>query len=249
MTKYQMKINTDTYELQRCSKKNWEPGTMNDYMVSINGITRTLKNLTEVMWQLELFGGNSFLSSEYRDDNESEHGLSERYMKFLDKNLIKYHDRLCDLDRQQYLSGYGITQGFFNVDEYLETLKTKGYIKVPFEELYDTRQSNYKKVKGCYMEIWKDPTGTIKQVYWENGIEAEDGPITKAMTDAVYDIGFIDSNGNEDETQFDVHGTRTIKQTLDELTELFKGFCKENGFKTNKVLYVTYVGTINSEED
>ena len=71
MSKYQMRINTDAYVLQRCSKRNWEPGTMNDYMVAINGLTRTLKNLKEAMWQLELFGGNSFLTSEYSDDNKS----------------------------------------------------------------------------------------------------------------------------------------------------------------------------------
>lgn len=244
MSKYQMRINTDAYVLQRCSKRNWEPGTMNDYMVTINGLTRTLKNLKEVMWQLELFGGNSFLMSEYSDDNKSEYGLSERYMKFLDKNLIKYHDRLCDLDRKQYLSGYGWMQGGFSAGMFLEVLKSKGYVKIPFEELYDIRQSYYKKVKGCYLEIWKDLTGTIKQVFKENGIDSEGGPMSRTMTDAVYNIGFINSNGNEDETQFDIHGTRTIKETLDELTELFKDFCKENGYKTNKVRYITYVGAI-----
>ena len=112
-------------------------------------------------------------------------------------------------------------QGGFSAGIFLETLKSKGYVKVPFEELYDIRQSYYKKVKGCYLEIWKDSTGTIKQVFKENGIDSEGGPMSRTMTDAVYNIGFINSNGNEDETQFDIHGTRTIKETLDELTELF----------------------------
>ena len=48
-----MTINTDNYKCGRCSKKNWEPGTRNDYMITINGITRTLYNMREVMWQLE----------------------------------------------------------------------------------------------------------------------------------------------------------------------------------------------------
>lgn len=244
MSKYQMRINTDDYELQRCSEKNWEPGTMNDYMVKINGTERTLKNLTEVMWQLELFGGNNFLHSEYSDDNKTEYGLSDRYMKFLDKNLIKFHDRLCDLDRKQCLSGYGWIQGAFRPAIFLETLKSKGYVKIPFEELYDIRQSYYKKVKGCYLEIWKDSSGTIKQVFKESGIDSENDPMSRSMTDAIYNIGFINSNGSEDETQFDIHGTRTIKETLNELTDLFKEFCKENGYKTNKVRYITYVGAI-----
>ena len=63
MARYKMTINTDTYKCGRCSKKNWEAGTRNDYMIAINGITRTLYNMREVMWQLELFHGNSFLSS------------------------------------------------------------------------------------------------------------------------------------------------------------------------------------------
>lgn len=50
MARYKMTINTDTYKCGRCSKKNWEPGTRNDYMIAINGITRTLYSMREVMW-------------------------------------------------------------------------------------------------------------------------------------------------------------------------------------------------------
>lgn len=121
MARYKMTINTDTYKCGRCSKKNWEPGTRNDYMIAINGITRTLYNMREVMWQLELFRGNSFVMSEYSDGNpEENYGLSDRYIKFLQKNTIKYHDRLCKLDRQQYLSGYGWMQGDFDIGEIME---------------------------------------------------------------------------------------------------------------------------------
>lgn len=42
-----------------------------------------------------------------------------------------------------------------------------------------------------------------------------------------YNIGFINSDGMEDETQFE-----SVK-TLKELSDLFRDFCKENGFKTN----------------
>lgn len=37
MARYRFKINTDSYKCKRCSKKNWEPGTMNDYMLAIYG--------------------------------------------------------------------------------------------------------------------------------------------------------------------------------------------------------------------
>lgn len=47
-----------------------------------------------------------------------------------------------------------------------------------------------------------------------------------------YNIGFINSDGSEDETQFD--DVKSIK----ELEELFSGFCKENGFRKDTVRYI-----------
>ena len=85
-------------------------------MIAINGISRTLYNMREVMWQLELFRGCSFLSSEWNKNNpEENYGLSDKYVEFLKKNTIKYYDRLCELNRQQYLSGYGFMQGYFSI--------------------------------------------------------------------------------------------------------------------------------------
>lgn len=111
--------------------------------------------MREVMWQLELFRGNSFLSSEYSDDNPKEnHGLSDRYVKFLKKNTVRYYDRLCGFERQQYLSGYGFMQGYFDIGDVMEKLKTEGSVKVPFKMLYDIRQYD-KALDGCYMEIVK----------------------------------------------------------------------------------------------
>ena len=151
MARYKMTINTDTYKCRRCSKKNWEPGTRNDYMIAINGITRTLYSMREVMWQLELFRGNHFLHSEWVEEKGD---WSDKYLKFVQKNLIKYYDKLCGFEREQYLSGYGWTQGYFNIDEVLEELKTEGNVKVPFKWLYDIRQYD-KAMDGCYMEITK----------------------------------------------------------------------------------------------
>ena len=151
MARYKMTINTDTYKCGRCSKRNWEPGTRNDYMIAINGITRTLYSMREVMWQLELFRGNHFLHSEWVEEKGD---WSDKYLKFVQKNLIKYYDKLCGFEREQYLSGYGWTQGYFNIDEVLEELKTEGNVKVPFKWLYDIRQYD-KAMDGCYMEITK----------------------------------------------------------------------------------------------
>jgi hypothetical protein len=49
-----------------------------------------------------------------------------------------------------------------------------------------------------------------------------------------YDIDFINSDGEVDETQFDAKGT-------EELSEIYSEFCKENGFKSNTVISITDV--------
>lgn len=46
-----------------------------------------------------------------------------------------------------------------------------------------------------------------------------------------YRIGFINSDGVEDETEFDVFN-------MEELKMLYRDFCRENGFRQNTVLYV-----------
>ena len=46
-----------------------------------------------------------------------------------------------------------------------------------------------------------------------------------------YRIGFINSDGKEDETELDVCN-------LAELEEVYQDFCKENGFRQNTVIYV-----------
>lgn len=54
------------------------------------------------------------------------------------------------------------------------------------------------------------------------------------------DISFINSDGMEDETQFDVMFAGT-KAGNEELAALYKDFCKENHFPTNTVQSVTIV--------
>lgn len=149
MAIYKMMVHTESYKPKRCGKQNWEAGTQNDYMAAINGITRTLHSMREVMWQLKLFRGNSFLDSEYSKES---HGLSDRYLKFLNKNKITYFDRLCGFERTQYLSGYGFMQGDLRINDILEALKKDGSVTVPFSSLYDVRQYD-KHMDGCYMEI------------------------------------------------------------------------------------------------
>lgn len=46
-------------------------------------------------------------------------------------------------------------------------------------------------------------------------------------------VGFVNNSGMEDETEFSI-----AAYDENELSDLFDEFCKENGFKTNKVIYV-----------
>ena len=56
-------------------------------------------------------------------------------------------------------------------------------------------------------------------------------------------IQFVNSDGAEDETQFDIKPYRFDYGVgrCSELVELWKEFCKENGFKQNSVLEIYIV--------
>jgi hypothetical protein len=162
---YRVTINTDNYKCAACSKKNWEPGTINDYMIAINGWSTTERNLKEVEWRLLMLQGNDFPASEWENNPDTEYGLSEKYLKWQKKkcNEIIYHDRLCGFDRRQKVSGYGIMQGYLDIDEKIKELKENGSVKIYFSGLYDSRQKMYGLMKGCYMEIKKIPVKVKKQ--------------------------------------------------------------------------------------
>lgn len=40
-----------------------------------------------------------------------------------------------------------------------------------------------------------------------------------------------------------------LKEIRDELTELFREFCRENGFSTRKILYLQYAGKFPKEDE
>lgn len=151
---YKVSIHTDAYKPRRCSKKNWEPGTMNDYMAAINGWNTIEHSLKEVEWRLYLFQGNNHLISEWVEEKAD---YSDEYKAWLQQpcNIITYLDKLCGLERTQLTSGYGYMQGYFRVAKVLAELEENGTVKIPFKWLYDTRQY-CKNMDGCYMQITKE---------------------------------------------------------------------------------------------
>lgn len=61
--------------------------------------------------------------------------------------------------------------------------------------------------------------------------EAGKGIVINRKRICSYRIGFINSDGREDETELDVCN-------LADLEEVYQDFCKENGFRQNTVIYV-----------
>ena len=59
--------------------------------------------------------------------------------------------------------------------------------------------------------------------------EAGKGIVTSGG--GTYRIGFINTDGQEGETELDGYN-------MMELEELYRDFCKENGFRQNTVIYV-----------
>lgn len=121
MVRYKVTINTDAYKCRACSKKNWEPGTMNDYMLALNGWHTTENSIKQVIWRIGMLAGYGYLS----EWNEDRTDYSEAYKKWKSKkcNTITYLDRLCGFKRSQEIRGYGWTQGYFSVENTIEELK------------------------------------------------------------------------------------------------------------------------------
>ena len=160
---YLVRIKTDAYKNRRCSAKNWEPSTMNDYMKAINGWHTTEEDLLRVRWRIMMFHGVNWVSEEYDANSQNAHGMSDRYTEWLNHecNKVVYTDRLCNCERQQVPSGYGIMQGYFSIDEKIKELVENGYVRIYFRDLYDTRQY-CNNMDGCYMEICDAETGWLQ---------------------------------------------------------------------------------------
>ena len=53
-----------------------------------------------------------------------------------------------------------------------------------------------------------------------------------------YYIGFINNEGKEDETQFDILAYKDHTEAIEELMSLFNDFCKENNIKERRITYI-----------
>lgn len=83
---------------------------------------------------------------------------------------------------------------------------------------------------------------TVKSYIKEHGWGVDwngymDG-ICRSFNSVDINIGFINSDGEEDEVQFTINTYVSQKNSLEELDALFTGFCEENGYPRNTVTYV-----------
>ncbi len=145
---YRVSINTKGYTRQKCSEKNWEPGTVNNFIYALDGWKCREPNLRYLMWRLEFIAGRSFANVE---------DCLEEYKVWIyqKKNRITFCDEICGFHRTEDVSVYGIAQGYVDLGKKIEELRKKGSVTIEFTEFYDTRQRMYKTMKGCYILVEK----------------------------------------------------------------------------------------------
>ena len=83
----------------------------------------------------------------------------------------------------------------------------------------------------------------VKECIRKNGWIAECS-IPAGIRFMTVDIRFVNSDKEEDETQFTINGYDT-----NELSDLFADFCKENGFSKNTVTACIIVATAPTREE
>lgn len=86
---------------------------------------------------------------------------------------------------------------------------------------------------------------TVKECAKKKGIVLDH--INEIKTYQSVDVNFINSEGIDDEVEFDVCQVLT-KSGINELSILFSDFCKENNFKNNTVTCITIVKSADTEE-
>lgn len=142
---YLVRIDTSSYKLKACSKKNWVPGKLNNYMTALNGWHVTERSLEDVYHRISYLWG--------RKNYEN-----PKFINWLDNRAarltIKYRDVLCEIERVEEVVLPGLAMGYFDLDKYMDELKKSGYVKLPFSLFYDTRQ-DINSFKNCYIEVIK----------------------------------------------------------------------------------------------
>lgn len=146
---YKCEINTSRYRPRRASKRNWEPGTVNDFMAAMNGWHHTEPNLQCLKWRLMMFEGVT--------PYDEEEYFSEGYRSWKAQpcNTITYLDKLCGFERTSEICPPGFKQGAgLRIDALITALLKEGHLEIPFSRVYDARQYD-RHMDGCVLIITK----------------------------------------------------------------------------------------------
>lgn len=145
MATYRVKIDTSSYKNMRCSKANWEPGTINDHVHALHGYETVEHGEDELSWRLSMLT-DTCIGWDVHDTPRYQSWLGQK------KNRFTYHDKLCEMDREGEVTLPGFKQGYVNIPALVEEVKKTGRIVIPFSKAYDARQ--YKKnFDGCVIIV------------------------------------------------------------------------------------------------
>ena len=97
---YKFVVNTNSYKDMACSKKNWEKGTVNDFMHAINGWSIRENNLKHVEWRIGYFGGWAASGVDGMDAWNEYKAWEDGHQR---KNYIKLLNYISRLARLFYL--------------------------------------------------------------------------------------------------------------------------------------------------
>lgn len=150
MKKFLVTINTTGYE----RKKFYGPDIiLNDYMESINGLSITLDNMQEVIWQIEMF--NNLPDDCPECWNEEGTHYNDVYLKWLNKpeNKIVFIDTYSEKTVHYKITKADFFSNNFYVDEIIDYLEENDIVRIPFYNYPDIKAYNKHVVDNCYMEI------------------------------------------------------------------------------------------------
>ena len=88
---------------------------------------------------------------------------------------------------------------------------------------------------------------TIREAYnskWNFSVEVDEVKKVSAIN-----IGYINNDGKEEETQLDVHHNILTEEGISELEELFESLAEEFETARDKVDYIMIVASANTDEE
>ncbi len=111
-------------------------------------------------------------------------------------------------------------------------------IKDLMNALENHRQNTFGSNLNELFNEWENEIGFKESEIWACEEEWLDNEAQEINEYISYNIGFIDNEGNEDETQFDIPANYSQSRAISDIMSLFRTFCKENNIANPSVIYI-----------